>query len=232
MWNMMDRFLFDTAADAPHWAATLITSRRTTLPRRMQGPGPDAAQLRQILEAAGAAPDHDQILPWRFVIVPGDARACLANAFEQALVERDPLATTAQREQAREKAFRSPLLMLAIVRLYDAASGAASGAANGAASDAPIGAASDIAASERYVSAGCAIQNMLLMATAQSYGSALTSGKALQSAPLRTLFALGAHEEALCFINIGTIASQRPQRKRPLPDSYVSTLAPLRQDTP
>jgi nitroreductase len=216
MWNMMDRFLFDTAADAPQWAATLIGSRRTTLPKRMQGPGPDASQLHQILEAAGAAPDHDQILPWRFVIVPGEARACLATAFEQALLERDALATTDQREQAREKAFRSPLLMLAIVRLNDAAADDTGG----------------ITPSERYVSAGCAIQNMLLMATAQSYGSALTSGKALQSAPLRALFSLGGNEEALCFINIGTIASQRPQRNRPLPDRYVTTLAPLPQDTP
>jgi nitroreductase len=214
MWNMMDRFFFDTAADAPHWAATLINSRRTTLPKRMQGPGPDAAQTRQILEAAAAAPDHDQILPWRFVIVPAEARANLADAFEQALVARDPQVTAAQREQAREKAFRSPLLMLAVVRLQGG------------------DAADSITSAERYVSAGCALQNMLLMATAQSYGSALTSGKALQSAPLRTLFCLGAEEEALCFVNIGTIASARPLRKRPQQDSYVTTLAPLPAGTP
>ncbi len=205
----MDRFLFDTAADAPHWAAALISSRRTTLPKRMQAPGPDAARLQQILEAAGAAPDHDQILPWRFVIVPAEARAALADAFEQALVERDPLAGGAQRGQAREKAFRAPLLMLAIVRLKEAAGNAAS----------------DITEAERYVSAGCAIQNMLLVATAQSFGSSLTSGKALQSAPLRALFAMDATEQALCFINIGTIASQRPLRRRPVPDAYVTTLA-------
>lgn len=204
----MDRFLFDTAADAPQWAATLIGSRRTTLPKRLQEPGPDAARLLQILEAAGCAPDHDQILPWRFVIVPAAARPALADAFEQALVERDTLATGAQRVQAREKAFRSPLLMLAIVRLTDAAGDGAS----------------EITEAERYVSAGCAIQNMLLVATAQSFGSALTSGKALQSAPLRRLFALGSNEQALCFINIGTIASERPLRRRPPPDRYVSTL--------
>ncbi|MES2975514.1 MAG: nitroreductase family protein [Pseudomonadota bacterium] len=175
----------------------------------MQAPGPDAACLHQILEAAGAAPDHDQILPWRFVIVPAEARTALADAFEQALVERDPLAGGAQRGQAREKAFRAPLLMLAIVRLQEAAGHAAC----------------DITEAERHVSAGCAIQNMLLVATAQSFGSSLTSGKALQSAPLRTLFALGANERALCFINIGTIASQRPLRRRPAPDAYVTTLA-------
>ena len=89
-------------------------------------------------------------------MVPQEARAALAQAFGAALLERDPLATTDQREQAREKAFRSPLLMLAIVRLHDAADGDAHGAAS----------AGGITPSERYVSAGCAIQNMLLMATA------------------------------------------------------------------
>lgn len=217
----MDRLLFDTTADAPQWAAALISHRRTTLPRRMQEPGPDAAQLQQILEAAGAAPDHDQILPWRFVIVPAAARGRLADAFEQALMTRDPMATSVQCEQAREKAFRSPLLMLAIVRLSDEPAGPTA-----ATTAATTDGTSSITASERYVSAGCAIQNLLLMATAQSYGSALTSGKALQSAPLRALFLLGPHEQVLCFISIGTVASRRPLRRRPLPDSYVTTLAP------
>ncbi len=64
----MDRFFFDTAADA--------------------------AQTREVLEAAVAAPGHDQILPWRFVSAPVDARANLADAFVQALVARDPQVTT------------------------------------------------------------------------------------------------------------------------------------------
>ena len=49
---------------------------------------------------------------------------------------------------------------------------------------------------ERMVSAGCAIQNMLLMATALDFGSALTSGKVLTSGPLRTSLALGEDEQA------------------------------------
>ena len=77
---------------------------------------------------------------------------------------------------------------------------------------------------ERVVSAGCAVQNMLLMATAQGYGSALTSGKALKATGLRTLFQLAASEQALCFISMGTVVSRKAARVRPAASTYVSTL--------
>ena len=185
-------------------AATLIQSRQTILPKRLGTPGPTAAQLLQILGAAAHAPDHGQLLPWRFVLVPQAARTPLADVFAQALLERDPAATPEQAEQAREKAYRSPLLLLAVVRLRD--------------DDA------EIAPHERIVSAGCAVQNMLLMAHAQGFGGALTSGKALQSAPLRALFGLQPDEQALCFVNIGTVVKARPVRLRPQAAQYVSTL--------
>ena len=102
--------------DSPATAlAALMEARRTILPKRLGGPGPDAAQLRQILEAAASAPDHGQLLPWRFVRVPDSARPLLAEAFGQALQERDAAASTEQLAQAREKAFRAPELLLVVV---------------------------------------------------------------------------------------------------------------------
>lgn len=186
------------------FATELIQARCTVLPKRLIEPGPDAQQLAQILEAAAAAPDHGELVPWRFVIVPAHARTALADTFEGALVERDATATAQQRQQAREKAFRAPLLLLAIARLG--------------------GDGETIPATERYVSAGCAIQNMLLMATAQGYASALTSGKAMQSSMLRALFGLDAYEEALCFVSVGTAMSRKARRARPTPERFVSTL--------
>ena len=190
--------------DVAGLAAALIQSRQTILPKRLGGPGPSASELAQILQAAAHAPDHGQLLPWRFILVPQAARPPLADVFAQALLERDPAATPVQAGQAREKAFRSPVLLLAVV---DAERG-----------DAEI----DLA--ERTVSAGCAVQNMLLMATAQGYGSALTSGKALKAAGLRALFRLAASEQALCFISIGTVLSRKAARARPAAGAYVSTL--------
>lgn len=186
-------------------ATTLMQSRQTILPKRLVAPGPDASQLEMILAAAATAPDHGQLLPWRFIVVPEDTRCLLAVQFVNALCDRDPNALPEQIEQAREKAYRAPLLMLAVV--------------NGACGD------PDVDLNERIVSAGCAIQNMLLMATAQGYGSALTSGKALKSTGLRRLFVLDAHDQALCFVSIGTVVSRKAQRARPDLANYVNHLS-------
>ena len=190
--------------DAATMATALIQSRQTILPKRLGAPGPGPDELAQILQAAAHAPDHGQLVPWRFVLVPEAARCALAEAFAQALHERDADATPEQAAQAREKAHRAPVLMLAVV--------------DGERGDRGI----DLA--ERLVSAGCAVQNMLLVATAQGYGSALTSGKALRSPGLRALFQLADAEQALCFISIGTVQSRKSVRARPAVHSYVSTL--------
>lgn len=190
--------------DIAHWAGALMQARQTTLPKRLFAPGPDATQLAQIVSAAASAPDHGQLLPWRFVLVPETARARLGEVFAQALHERDAQASGEQLAQAREKALRAPLLLLAVV--------------DGRRGD------PEIELHERIVSAGCAVQNMLLMATALGFGSALTSGKALKAACFRALFGLGPDELALCFISMGTASAMKPARPRPDATRYLSTL--------
>jgi len=139
------------------------------------------------------------------VIIPAATRGRLAEVFGNALRERDPAATPGQIEEARAKAFRSPVLMLAVVRI-------------GSPDD-------EIPAGERLLSAGCAVQNMLLMATAMGFASALTSGKALQSKGMRELFALAPDEQAVCFVSLGTAIRSKSSRQRPEPGLYVSYLS-------
>ncbi|MBH1965269.1 MAG: nitroreductase [Comamonadaceae bacterium] len=190
--------------EVAEFAQALIHTRQTVLPRRLGEPGPGALELQTILKAAAAAPDHHRLMPWRFVLVPAVARARLGEAFASALAERDPSASAEQIAQAREKAERAPLLMLAIVRGRDEDG--------------------EIPPAERLVSAGCAIQNMLLMAHALGYGAALTSGKAMNSTPLRALFNLGENEQALCFVSVGTTIKTKPIPLRPDIGRYVSEL--------
>ena len=194
------------------WALTLIQTRQTVLPRRLVEPGPDDAQLRLLFDAAAAAPDHEQRLPWRFVVVPQVRRERLADAFARALRERDADALASQVEAAREKAYRAPFVMLAVARLEDDA--------------APRDAlpAAIVPAPERWVSLGCAIQNVLLLAHAMGFGTALTSGQAIASPALRELFALAPGEQPVCFVNIGSVAQRKPMRLRPDATRFVSSL--------
>lgn len=192
------------AQDAGEWFSTLADARRTTLPKRLGAPGPDEAARLAILHAAAAAPDHRRLLPWRFIEVPAALRPALADAFERALRERDPAASEAEASRAREKAHRAPWLMLVVAR---------TGGGDPA-----------VPAHERLVSAGCAIQNVLLAATARGFGSSLTSGKATGSAAIRELFGLDDDELALCFLNVGTVTEDRPARVRPAVSDYWSVL--------
>ena len=139
-----------------------------------------------MLGAAAAAPDHGQLLPWRFVIVPRSERTLAGRGVRaRPCASATPAPRPEQLDQAREKAHRAPLLLLVVV--------------DGARGDAAV----DLA--ERILSAGCAVQNMLLMATAMGYGSALTSGKALGSQALRQRFDLHRRRTRAVFLSVGTV---------------------------
>ncbi len=201
---MDSKFWSTESALSPDVLIALMESRQTVRPRRLAGPTPPPDDLRHWLGSAASAPDHGRNRPWRLVLVPASMRPALGAAFTAALLERDPTANAEQQERAYDKALRAPVLMLVVV--------------DGQCGD------PDIDLPQRIFSAGCAVQNLLLMATAMGYGSSLTSGKAMHSAPLRGLFGLGGHEHALCFVNLGSVTHATPPLARPTLDDYVRTL--------
>ena len=179
----------------------VMATRQTILPKRLIEPGPSAVEIEKLFLAASTAPDHDLINPWRFLVIPAHKREDLGELFAQALSERDPSATDEQLEQARDKARRSPLLMVLIV---DAAKGDP-----------------EIDMHERVLSAGCAVQNFMLLANAMGYGTGLTSGKALKAQSIRSGLQLNRSEHAICFLNVGTVSSRKPFKPRPEVQQFV-----------
>ena len=179
----------------------VMATRQTILPKRLIEPGPSAVEIEKLFLAASTAPDHDLINPWRFLVIPAHKREDLGELFAQALSERDPSATDEQLEQARDKARRSPLLMVLIV---DAAKGDP-----------------EIDMPERVLSAGCAVQNFMLLANAMGYGTGLTSGKALKAQSFRSGLQLNRSEHAICFLNVGTVSSRKPFKPRPEVQQFV-----------
>ncbi len=179
----------------------VMATRQTILPKRLIEPGPSAVEIEKLFLAASTAPDHDLINPGRFLVIPAHKREDLGELFAQALSERDPSATDEQLEQARDKARRSPLLMVLIV---DAAKGDP-----------------EIDMHERVLSAGCAVQNFMLLANAMGYGTGLTSGKALKAQSFRSGLQLNRSEHAICFLNVGTVSSRKPFKPRPEVQQFV-----------
>jgi nitroreductase len=193
-----------TDQDVLDAALTLIHSRQHISPKRLGDPGPDREQIEHILSAAGAAPDHGLLTPWRLIIIPPERRGLLAETFAEALAERDGEATEVQKQEARAKASRGPFLVMVVARL-----------------DLELGPTHP---QERIISAGCAIQNMLLAAHAMGFGAGLSSGRALYTQRMKLLFGLSAQEQPLCFMTVGTVLKRKSARARPVMADYTSTL--------
>ena len=186
-------------------AKKLIFARNHTSPRRLIPPGPSSEEIESLFTLCGAAPDHGQLVPWRFVVIPTSERYQLAQVFEKELLDRASEATEKQISNAREKAYRAPFLAIAISQTDPDEK--------------------DIPTQELLISMGAAIQNMLIGAKALGFESGLTSGRTMKSNHLRTLLSLEQHESAICCINIGTADKVKMRtRVRPAVSDYLSTL--------
>lgn len=181
-----------------------MSARRHVSLRRLLAPGPDASDLRAILEAAAQAPDHGRLRPWRFILIPEQRRSDLGTVFAETLAAREPDCSDEARASAYAKACHAPCLMVAVIV------------------DDPATAA--VPREEKLVSLGCAIQNMLVAAQARCFASGLASGAGMQAPALRRLLGLAAHEQAVCFIGFGRAETAGPARRRPDPDAFFSSL--------
>jgi nitroreductase len=174
--------------------ASLIATRRSGKPRDMAAPGPDAAQLRGILEAAIRTPDHGKLAPWRFVIVRGDQRATFAAMLRGAYLETKPDAGRLELEAIDQFAHQAPTLVVALSKPAHA---------------------SHIPIWEQELSAGAACMNLLLAVHAAGFVGGWLTGWATYSPMVRNAFGEG-DEKIAGFVFIGS--PTRPLEERPRPD--------------
>ncbi len=58
-----------------------LKTRKSASAKAMTGPGPNAAQIAEMLELGVRVPDHGKLSPWRFVVFAGDARELVGEKF-------------------------------------------------------------------------------------------------------------------------------------------------------
>lgn len=191
-----------TAPTAQNDIVDAILTRHSVSPKRVVEPGPTADQLRTLMAAAAAAPDHGKLRPWRFVEFPNVSRAALADVFEAALLERLPNADPHALSRAREKASRAPLLLGLVLKLNRTA-------------EVPH-------VDDQMVSGGAALQNVLLTAHSMGFGARALSGQAVRTTAFRTALNLTDDETFVCFIAIGTATSAPRRNLRPVPESLLT----------
>ena len=92
----------------------LLHTRRSGKPRDMVAPGPDATQLRSIMQAAIRVPDHGKLAPWRFVVIGDDQRDRLADLLTNAYRAEKPEAGRLEIEAMEQFARQAPTLIVAL----------------------------------------------------------------------------------------------------------------------
>jgi nitroreductase len=175
---------------------SLLLSRRSGKPRDMIAPGPDAAQMDLILQAASRVPDHGKLAPWRFVIVGADQRDALADLLVTAYRTEKPDAGKLELEAMVQFAHQAPALVVVL--------------------SSPV-AGSKIPVWEQELSAGAACMQLLNAAHAQGFVGGWLTGWPSYSPKVRDAF--GRAEDRIAgFIFMGS--PSRPLEERPRPQAY------------
>jgi nitroreductase len=189
----------------------LMKSRRSPKVRSLVEPGPSAAELEELLAIAARVPDHGKLVPWRFVVIAGEARSRLGEVAATAFKERNPGADAARVEEARGRFSSVPLTVVVV------------SCVKGDPAD-PARAHPTIPRFEQELSAGAVCMSYVIAARAMGYGVVwLTEWYASEPAVLRAL-GVREGERVAGFLYTGTMAGAREDRARPEMGRIVTRL--------
>jgi nitroreductase len=178
----------------------LLRTRRSARPRDLVAPGPDAAELRDILTLAMRVPDHGKLHPWRFVHVARERREAFAALLDKAYREDNPAPGRLELEANERFARQAPEL---IVALFSPTEG------------------HKIPVWEQQLSCGAACFNLELAALAKGYAVGWVTGWAAYSPMVLAAFGQ-PHERIAGFIFLGSLEAGLEERMRPEYDEVVS----------
>ena len=156
--------------------------QRNSAPK-LTDPGPDDAELDEMLRCALRSPDHAWLRPWRFVSIRGDRRRDFGELLLASLLRSQPDADAAARDKALAAPLRAPLVVVVL---------------------AAVEAHPKVPAEEQRLSAGCAAFALELAAEALGYGAIWRTGAFARDAELVKDLGGGPNEEIVAFIYLGT----------------------------
>lgn len=173
-------------------ALQALLGRYSVGPKHLVEPGPGEAELALMVQAALRAPDHGELLPWRFKIVRGAARQRMAELFAQA-------ARAAGKDEAAaaldaERALRPPVSVAVVARI-------------------DLG-HPQVPAHEQWAAVGGALAQFLSAAHLLGYGGKMLSGAKVRDPQIAAAFCEPG-ETLVGWIALGTPAKKPggPSRK-------------------
>lgn len=179
-----------TSDELIHW----INSRRSV--GNLDLPAPTRAQIEEAIECAATAPDHKKLRPWRFIVTAGDARHDLGRA----LVEAAKAKATEEGEVLSEKTvqktqtmpLRAPVVITVVTQMQEH---------------------KKVPHFEQMLSAGAAVQNLILALKAQGFSTVWRTGLLCNEPAIKAYFGVSADDYVTAFVYTGTSPKDEPTRK-------------------
>ena len=146
---------------------------------------PDAVPrevIEKLLNAAVQAPNHYQVLPWRFVVLTGSGRNKLGEVMAQSMKAKFPQLTEEALNKERGKPLRSPVLIAVGV-------------------DKPT--ESKVLEIENICATAAACENILLAAHALGLAAQWRTGDAARDPMVKKLLGFSEDQHIISFLYIG-----------------------------
>jgi nitroreductase len=171
-----------------------LKTRRSVGIGFLKEPGPNAAELDEILRIGTRVPDHGKLAPWRLVMIDGEARRAAGEKLAMIAKANNPALDEASLDIERRQFLPAPLTIGVIF------------------SHKPLAKAPEM---EQLLSAGSVCFNLLNAAFALGYAASwVTRWYAFDAGAQQMLGAKGG-ERFVGFIHIGTPSTTIEDRDRP-----------------
>lgn len=171
-----------------------LATRRSGKARDMVAPGPDAAQLRDIIALALRTPDHGKLAPWQIVTVADDQREAFATLLKDAWVKENPGAAGLDLSALDQFAHQAPTLLVLL--------------------STPV-AGAKIPVWEQQMSAGAVGMNLLHATHAHGFVASWLTGWAAYSPDVAAAFGARDGDTIVGYFFLGTPGGELSERPRP-----------------
>jgi nitroreductase len=178
-----------------------LLQRRSVPPRWLGEPGPGEQDLETLLKVASRVPDHGKLVPWRFILIQGEARQRLGDLLATAFQADNPDAGEEKVTAERERFAHAPLVVAVVSRVVPHVK---------------------IPDWEQVLSAGAVCMNLLNAATFLGYGASWLTGWAAFDRRVLDALGLKPDERIAGFVHIGTAKETPGDRDRPSLDAIVT----------
>lgn len=170
-----------------------IHGRRSVPQLGLPVPTPDV--LSRVFAAAGKAPDHRLLRPWRFLVIEGEDRTALGELFARAVTESDPERAAREAGKLAQMPLRAPMIIVAILATQ---------------------AQTNVPEWEQWLSLGASVQNLLLALHEEGHAAIWRTGDLAEHAVVKAGLGLSEIEAIGGFVYVGSALAEKAAPATPV----------------